>query len=352
MIIKKGVNLGNLVSIIITTYKGASHLSRAINSAINQSYKSIEIIIVDDNDPLSNERKLTENVIRKYDNPKIKYIKHEQNKNGAAARNTGISYSKGRFICFLDDDDFYFPDRVRESVSLLLGNSLYGAIYCGVILTKENEISRIVQAEKELTQKDILVDELAIGTGSNLFVRKEILEQVGVFDERFKRYQDLEYMLRILNRTRVINLNKILIVKATNGNDNIPHYTKLRDATELYLQKFGYLINNLKNNEKEQVYSYHYGVLLYYAIKTQDKVHIEESIKYLKKYRKLTKKEKVTIFVQKYKLMNDTVCDIGKKTYRFFKVMRRGKDTYDLWNDIEEETKEMIMNLILENEKQ
>ena len=104
-----------MVSVIITTYKRAEFLERAIDSVLNQSYKDIEIIVVDDNGLNSPYSIYTQNVMKKYSsNDKIKYIQHKTNKNGAAARNTGIQASVGEYITFLDDDDFFLKNRISE----------------------------------------------------------------------------------------------------------------------------------------------------------------------------------------------------------------------------------------------
>ena len=82
------------VSTIITTYRRADMLKRAIDSVLNQTYSNIEVIVVDDNDEKSEDRKNTEEIMTSYaNNPKVKYIKHKVNMNGAAARNTGIKNS-------------------------------------------------------------------------------------------------------------------------------------------------------------------------------------------------------------------------------------------------------------------
>ena len=95
------------VSVIITTYKRADMLSRAINSVLNQTYKNIEVIVVDDNGNGSEYRLKTEIIMNKYSQiDNLKYIKHKENKNGSAARNTGIREATGDIICFLDDDDW------------------------------------------------------------------------------------------------------------------------------------------------------------------------------------------------------------------------------------------------------
>ena len=97
-----------LVSIIIPTYKRANYLERAIESVIRQSYRNIEIIVVDDNDSGSKYREENIKIMSKYEGCKnIKYLKHRKNKNGAAARNTGIAAAAGEYLTFLDDDDFF-----------------------------------------------------------------------------------------------------------------------------------------------------------------------------------------------------------------------------------------------------
>src|SRR5690606_21643920 len=107
-----------IVSVIIPTYNRPERLTRAINSVLDQTYKNIEVLVVDDNNPHTDFRKETEIVMRKYkDNDQVKYIKHPRNKNGAAARNTGIQASAGKYIAFLDDDDEFLPNRIEKLVN-------------------------------------------------------------------------------------------------------------------------------------------------------------------------------------------------------------------------------------------
>ena len=89
------------VSVIIPSYKNADVIERAIESVLNRSYENFEIIVVDDNNPASKERMETEHVMSNYSaNQRVVYLKHDANKNGAAARNTGIKNSHGEFIAF------------------------------------------------------------------------------------------------------------------------------------------------------------------------------------------------------------------------------------------------------------
>ena len=117
------------VSTIITTYRRADMLKRAIDSVLNQTYSNIEVIVVDDNDEKSEDRKNTEEIMTSYaNNPKVKYIKHKVNMNGAAARNTGIKNSTGEIVCFLDDDDWYLETKIEKQLEFLCKNKDYKAI--------------------------------------------------------------------------------------------------------------------------------------------------------------------------------------------------------------------------------
>jgi len=115
--------VSGLVSVIIPTYKRPNMLGRAIDSVLEQSYSNIEVIVVDDNSDGDKYRLETIQYMERYaDDPRVKYIKHKINQSGSAARNTGIQNSVGEYIAFLDDDDYFFKDRVKEAI-LFLRNS-------------------------------------------------------------------------------------------------------------------------------------------------------------------------------------------------------------------------------------
>ena len=105
-----------LVSVIIPTYKTNKSLKRAIDSVFAQSYKKVEVIVVDDNN-CDEYRIVAECIAEEYKNlDNFKYIQHEHNKNGSAARNTGVESSDGTYISFLDDDDYYYTDKISKEV--------------------------------------------------------------------------------------------------------------------------------------------------------------------------------------------------------------------------------------------
>jgi glycosyltransferase involved in cell wall biosynthesis len=119
------VSVGPKVSIIIPTYKRTNmFLRRAIDSVLNQTYRNIEVIIVDDNAPESLYRKETEIFMQDYEKEnRIIYVKNPSNLGGALARNEGIFKAKGDYVTFLDDDDIYLPEKIETQIDFMIKNS-------------------------------------------------------------------------------------------------------------------------------------------------------------------------------------------------------------------------------------
>src|SRR5690554_2886294 len=93
-----------MVSCIIPTYKRSETLVRAINSVLEQTYKKIEILVIDDNHPNDRFSLMVQKQLEQF-NDKVRYIQQEKHVNGAVARNVGIKFARGEYIAFLDDDD-------------------------------------------------------------------------------------------------------------------------------------------------------------------------------------------------------------------------------------------------------
>lgn len=116
------MDTNELISIIITTYARPATLKRAIDSVLCQTYKNLEIIVVDDNKDkgIQNEVK---GIISSYNDPRIKLVCNVKNLGGALSRNEGILVANGKYIAFLDDDDEYLPEKVEEQYQLFLENN-------------------------------------------------------------------------------------------------------------------------------------------------------------------------------------------------------------------------------------
>ena len=121
-----------LVSIIIPSYKGSDKVEKAVKSVLSQTYKDVEVIVVDDNGLGTVEQEKTAKALAQFvKNSNFHYITHETNKNGSAARNTGAKNSNGEYLGFLDDDDEYLPCFVQMHIDAHkeLGDD-YALTYC------------------------------------------------------------------------------------------------------------------------------------------------------------------------------------------------------------------------------
>ena len=229
-----------MVTVIIPTFKRARFIDRAIESIINQTYKNIELIVVDDNNPDSEDRKEMEYKMEKYKNiPNFKYLKHEKNKNGAAARNTGLKEAKGEYVTFLDDDDYFASDRIEKLVNCLDENNQYQIAYTGGIIYIKQDYIKIFKVKDNVDyKKELLCNRSFIGTGSNMFFRTKNLMEIGGFDERFLRHQDLEVLIRFLSKNNIIGINEPLVVKDNSDRINQPDIEKMLKIREFFLDNF------------------------------------------------------------------------------------------------------------------
>ena len=308
--------MNEFVTVIIPTYKGSSALGRAIDSALNQSYKELEIIVVDDNASGSEERLKTEKLMLRFaSNVRVRYLKHPQNLNGAVARNTGIFAAKGDYIAFLDDDDYYFPERIQKSVSYLQKNKDAVGVYVGVDVTNENGTVELqVMPKQDLTISDLLQKEMVIGTGSNIFVKSDVAKKINGFDENFVRRQDIEFMIRVCHEGRIGFLSEKLIVKSVNGTMNHPKYIKMKAVIDQFSHKFADDIDDL-GEKKDKYYTMQYRTLFGIALYEHNKEEINEAAQLIKQYDKLSLKEKLLRLIYIYNLRDNVLIKLlaGKK---------------------------------------
>lgn len=287
-----------LVSVIIPTYKGTVALARAIDSVLCQSYTEIEIIVVDDNHPSSEDRKETERIMSGYaKDTRIIYVKHEKNKNGSAARNTGLQTARGEYIAFLDDDDYYLPNRIEVSVDYLRIHPEMDGVCVGVdVLDEKGNTSFRTRPGKELKVKDLLLNEMIIGTGSNIFLRRSMIDKVHGFDVKFLRRQDIEFMIRICQQGKIGWISEYLVIKSVNGTNNCPSYKKMKTVIEDFSAKFQDEIEKL-GNRKRDYYLTQYRTLFSAALSEHNADAIREAKNMINKVGCLTLRERVLAFV-------------------------------------------------------
>ena len=249
------------VSVIIPTFGGSNSLKRAIDSVLTQDYSFSEVIVVDDNNPDTEQRTTTENIMREYQRrEQIKYVRHEKNKNGSAARNTGVQLSKGDYISFLDDDDIFLQGKLRKQATFLDEHIEYDATYCWRI-----QSGTIIGSHLTGDLSKELLDLTFTPCTPSLMIRRKAYIDVGGFDESYNRHQDFEFLLRFFKNHKIGVVKEPLIEIIGNNVDN---HLKGKNAVELkkkFLDTFSDDISRLEREHtgyKKYVYAKHYVPLM------------------------------------------------------------------------------------------
>jgi glycosyltransferase involved in cell wall biosynthesis len=275
-----------LVSVVIPTYARSQYICRAINSVLNQTYQNIEIIVVDDNGENTDNQLATCKMLKPYiEKQQIRYIAHKTNQNGSAARNTGIFNAKGEYICLLDDDDEFFPEKIEKQVHALnqLDDSWAG-VFC-------NSINRFITPhgiKEQLNKVDLsrnLYEEFlfcrAKFGSSSLMLRKSVCLEIKGFDTSFKRHQDWEFLTRILRKYKLKQVEPdkaLLFYYVYPQNINRPSGKQAQIYREHYLNKFKQDIESSPN--KNKIYYKNYWDI---GLALLSSFHFKESYSYFKK---------------------------------------------------------------------
>jgi glycosyltransferase involved in cell wall biosynthesis len=262
-----------MTSIIIPTYNRAQSLNRAIQSVLNQTYKNFELIIVDDG-----SKDNTEEVVKNFHDNRIKYFRHDVNLGGSSARNTGIKRSTGKYVAFLDSDDEWLEGKLESQVRTMESrpSDVWGGVYCGFSYTTgKGEVIEAIKCGN--LKKDLLNLEVGMCAGSTFLVSKSVINDIGLFDESFKRHQDWEYLVRFFRKYKILAVREPLV--KIDGHRIVKGVT-LAEVKEQYLSKFETDINELDEDIAQEIRAKHW---LSTSIVFASELNYSESFKYLKR---------------------------------------------------------------------
>jgi glycosyltransferase involved in cell wall biosynthesis len=207
------------VSVVIPTYNRLKSLPRALESVLRQTFDDIEVIVVDD---CSTDG--TWDYLRSVHDPRLRIIRHEINRGGGAARNTGIQAARSALVAFQDSDDEWLVTKLATQIEEYrrVNSPEFGAIYCAKITSGEGkfgvygarEVQYMPLPGYDRTSGDIsreLVRRAMIST-QTLMVRKDLLELIGGFDETLKLAQDWDMTTRLSRITKFLFVDKPLVL--------------------------------------------------------------------------------------------------------------------------------------------
>ena len=198
-----------LITVIIPTRNRAHLLARSMGSVLNQTYRHIELIIVDD---ASTDG--TQELLGNIEDDRLRVLRLETNNGAPAARNHGMAHAQGELVAFQDSDDIWHPTKLERQVTAMASASdRVGLCVCSMEVHRRGGSHRVQWDDVEL---DSAGARRHIVTGAGLstqcwLARRDALEEAGGFDETLPRMQDYEYSLRITERWHLLMMNDVLV---------------------------------------------------------------------------------------------------------------------------------------------
>lgn len=196
-----------LVSVVIPVYNCAPFLAQAIESALAQSHRRVEIIVVDDG-----SIDATPEILRQYA-PRVQVIT-QANEGVSSARNVGIRASRGDYIAFLDSDDTWHAEKLERQVALFHTPSV-GLVHCAMHVVDTD--GRVIGTDRtglrgKVLREIALLEGTAVqGGGSGAVVRKSVFETVGLFNTNLSTSADWDMWRRIACHYEIDMVRKPLV---------------------------------------------------------------------------------------------------------------------------------------------
>ena len=235
------------VSIVIPVYNGSNYLSQAIDSALNQTYKNIEIIVVNDG-----SKDNSEEIALSYGD-KIRYF-NKENGGSSSALNYGIKNMKGDYFSWLSHDDLYYPNKIEEEIKYADDNCV---VFSGADLIDAS--GKIIKKAKGLDEVSNYVDthsnEYLIAqpsryyfSGCTCLIPRKVFDEVGLFNENLRLVNDYDLWFRIYSHGYKIKfVNKALVCSRMHASQ-ISRNTVFMHDTEEELDFWNMTLDYLRDN--------------------------------------------------------------------------------------------------------
>lgn len=186
------------VSIVLPTFNGERYLRQSLESCLKQTYRNIEVLIVDDG-----STDATPQIIHSYGDNRIISIRQDQNRGLPHSLNSGFAAATGRFLTWTSDDNYYETGAIENILNFLKSKKasfVYGDFY---LLTDNAAVPpRLIQLE------DPPVLEIRNSIGPFFLYTREVMDAVGRYDEEAPLVEDYDYWLRVLKKYKLFHLNQ------------------------------------------------------------------------------------------------------------------------------------------------
>lgn len=238
-----------LISIIIPCYNVANTISDTISSALNQTYKDLEIIVVNDGST-DNLVVVLQPFLKQHET--LHFYEQEYNKGLPSTRNLGFQKSQGEYIVFLDGDDLIAPEYVEECHKKFEQDMSLSLVHTETILFegKQGKFKLPTYSFRQMLITNCIT--------ATAMIRRDYLQAVGLYDEKLNFFEDWELWIRYLNKyPKTVKVNKpLFFYRQRLTNDSMSNQDKTKNVSDyalLYIyhkhyelyREHGYGLNNL-----------------------------------------------------------------------------------------------------------
>lgn len=223
-----------LISIIIPNFNREEAIFETVCNALEQSYQNIEVIVVDD---CSEDNSVQ--VLKKIMDSRFRCIESDWHRGANACRNAGVRASHGEYIAFQDSGTLWTYDKLEKQLERIDGENGVGLVYCMIeseqdgTCTPEKALEMVYKEEKcaEVLVKGNMIDTPTI------MVTRECFEKVGGFDEDLLRWQDYDFVIRVVQDYRIVIVNEVLAKTKQFQNSISSNYDFLLKSIPVIIKK-------------------------------------------------------------------------------------------------------------------
>ena len=206
-----------LIDVILPTYNRCELLDRSIQSVLKQTHSEFKLYIIDDGSTDG-----TQDYMKKFsDSSKVNYLRQE-NKGVSSARNLGIKNSKSQWVSFLDSDDEWLPHKLKSQVDFIKSNPGIRFVHSNEIWVRNgvrvNPKKKFDKSNEDIFRRSL---QTCLISPSTVMMRRDLLEQHGLFNEEFIICEDYDLWLKVLTNEEVGFIPDYLVTKHGGHTDQL-----------------------------------------------------------------------------------------------------------------------------------
>ena len=242
------------ISVLMSTYNPKEeYFIQSVKSILNQSLTDYEFIIIDDGSTIDIKQILINNAL---DDPRIKLFKIEQDLGLPGALNYGLSICKGKYIARMDDDDIADSERLEIQYNYLRNNTEYSG--CWAFFDVIDEVGNNIKHNNICVENSNILKRLIVKGNflchPTLFVKRDVIKEIGGYDENLRYAQDNDLYIRLLENYKLSIINQSLLkYRRTSIRKNV-HRDCLAEAYIFFSKYYFFKRNNI--NKKYRLWFY------------------------------------------------------------------------------------------------